>query len=153
MVYLSCQWMLKCQQLTFMSMTFFMLCWVEHEKCFITSSPGGPTPRIRVCAIYRTLLGGYENLIRSDLFIYPIYSRRSEPALPRTLTEPTPLAYTWMDTCIHCFGRGIRLVCASVLAIITSIISWIIFPYRRTNHKLTYLSHGLERISYMYHAS
>ena len=33
------------------------------------------TPRTRVCAIYRTPLGCYENLIRSDLFIYP--SRRS----------------------------------------------------------------------------
>ena len=28
------------------------------------------TPRTRVCAIYRTPLGCYENLIRSDLFIY-----------------------------------------------------------------------------------
>ena len=29
------------------------------------------TPTTRVCAIYRTPLGCYENLIRSDLFIYP----------------------------------------------------------------------------------
>ena len=33
------------------------------------------TPRTRVCTIYRTPLGCYENLIISDLFIYP--SRRS----------------------------------------------------------------------------
>ena len=33
------------------------------------------TPTTRVCAIYRTPLGCYENLIRSDLFIYS--SRRS----------------------------------------------------------------------------
>ena len=33
------------------------------------------TPTTRVCGIYRTSLGSYENLIRSDLFIYS--SRRS----------------------------------------------------------------------------
>ena len=31
----------------------------------------GSTPRTRVCAIYRTPLCCYVNLIRSDLFIYP----------------------------------------------------------------------------------
>ena len=34
------------------------------------------TPTTRVCAIYRTPLGFYENLIRSDLFIYS--NRRSD---------------------------------------------------------------------------
>ena len=29
------------------------------------------TPRTRVCAIYRTPLGCFENLIRADIFIYP----------------------------------------------------------------------------------
>ena len=36
---------------------------------------GNYTPTTRVCAIYRTALGCYENLIRSDLYIYS--SRRS----------------------------------------------------------------------------
>ena len=38
-----------------------------------------PTPTTRVCAIHRTPLGCYENLIRSDLFIHS--SRRSVPVL------------------------------------------------------------------------
>ena len=33
----------------------------------------------RVCAIYRTILGCYENLIRFDLFIY--FSRRSDKSI------------------------------------------------------------------------
>ena len=38
------------------------------------------TPRTKVCALYRTLLSCYANLIRSDLFIYS--SRRSVIVFP-----------------------------------------------------------------------
>ena len=50
--------------------------WKHVGKCgFIIKRMAAHTPGNRVGAIKRTLLGCYENLIRSDLYIYP--SRRS----------------------------------------------------------------------------
>ena len=40
------------------------------SKLTFSKHLSGTTPWTRVCAIYKTPLGCYENLIRSDLFIY-----------------------------------------------------------------------------------
>ena len=62
------------------------------------------TPMTRGCAIYRTPLGCYENLIRSDLFIYS--SRRSvvEKVLKKSAIDKKiqrGYSYFWNEYAIY----------------------------------------------------
>ena len=97
------------------------------------------TPATRVWAIYRTPLGCYENLIRSDLFVYP--SRRSVYHHDVIKYASKPIIFVGIDQGAHelsCMfiaallspaGKGLTswllLVMSIVFLLLSHVVSWV----------------------------